>query len=219
MSNEYKRIAVVGLGRFGFSLAVNLQRLGCDVIAIDSDINVVEDIKDSVSKAYVLDATDRRALEDAGVKEVDAACVSMGRDLQASVLAALLLREIGVKYIISTAMNELHRKILEKIGVDLVISPEKDMGARIAYRLMHPSVIERIEVSSDVDMIEVAPPHWVISKTLEELNLPETFGVRIFAIKRGENVIVELTGKTRILVGDKVYLYGKHRNLEDFIGS
>jgi trk system potassium uptake protein TrkA len=219
MSNEYKRIAVVGLGRFGFSLAVNLQRLGCDVIAIDSDINVVEDIKDSVSKAYVLDATDRRALEDAGVKEVDAACVSMGRDLQASVLAALLLREIGVKYIISTAMNELHRKILEKIGVDLVISPEKDMGARIAYRLMHPSVIERIEVSSDVDMIEVAPPHWVISKTLEELNLPETFGVRIFAIKRGENVIVELTGKTRILVGDKVYIYGKHRNLEDFIGS
>jgi trk system potassium uptake protein TrkA len=219
MSNEYKRIAVVGLGRFGFSLAVNLQRLGCDVIAIDSDINVVEDIKDSVSKAYVLDATDRRALEDAGVKEVDAACVSMGRDLQASVLAALLLREIGVKYIISTATNELHRKILEKIGVDLVISPEKDMGARIAYRLMHPSVIERIEVSSDVDMIEVAPPHWVISKTLEELNLPETFGVRIFAIKRGENVIVELTGKTRILVGDKVYIYGKHRNLEDFIGS
>ncbi|MGC9064494.1 MAG: potassium channel family protein, partial [bacterium] len=162
---------------------------------------------------------DERALEDVGIRNVDAACVSMGKDLQASVLTALLLREMGVKYIISTAMSELHKKILEKIGVDLVISPEKDMGARIAYRLTHPSIIERIEISPEVDMIEVEPPHWTIGKTLQELNLPESFGIRIFAIKRGENIITELTGKTKIFAGDKAYIYGRYKNLEDFVRS
>lgn len=218
MGNIYKSIAVIGLGRFGFSLAISLQQLGCDVIAIDSDTNVVEDIKDSVSKAYVLDATNKIALEDAGLKDVDAACVSMGRDLQSSVLTALLLREIGIRYIIATAINDLHKKILEKIGVDLVISPEKDMGVRIAYRLTHPSVLERIEVSPEIEMIEVVPPDWLIGKTLEDINLPVNFGIRIFAIRRGENIITELTGKTRILVSDKIYIYGKHKNLENFVG-
>jgi len=218
MSNGYKNIAVIGLGRFGFSLAINLQQLGCNVIAIDSDMDVVEDIKDSVYKAYVLDATNKAALEEAGLRDVDAACVSMGRDLQPSVLAALLLREMGIKYIISTAINDLHKKILEKIGVDLVISPEKDMGARIAYRLTHHSILERIEVSPEIDMIEIIPPDWLVGKILEEINLPGNFGIRIFAIKRGEGIITELTGKTRILVGDKIYIYGKHRNLESFVG-
>jgi trk system potassium uptake protein TrkA len=99
-----------------------------------------------------------------------------------------------------------------------VISPEKDMGVRIAYRLTHPSVLERIEVSPEIEMIEVVPPDWLIGKTLEDINLPVNFGIRIFAIRRGENIITELTGKTRILVSDKIYIYGKHKNLENFVG-
>ncbi|HHV81877.1 MAG TPA: TrkA family potassium uptake protein [bacterium] len=217
MDTRFKNIAVIGLGRFGFSLAVNLQQLGCDVLAIDSDPNVVEDIKDSISRALVLDATDRIALEEAGIGDMDAVCISMGRDLQSSVLAALIVKKMGIGYILATAINDLHRKILEKIGVNLIISPEKDMGQRIAYRLTHPNILDRIEVSPDIEMIEIDPLDWMIGKTMSEIGLPRKFGIRVFAIKRGNITMTEISGDTRIEKGDKIYIYGKHNVLERFV--
>lgn len=217
MNGKIKNVAVIGLGRFGFSLALNLQQLGCNVLAIDSDPDAVENIKDDISRALVLDATDKIALEEAGVGSMDAVCISMGRDLQSSVLTALIVKKLGVKYILATAINDLHRKILEKIGVNLIISPEKDMGQRIAYRLTHPTVLERIEVSSDVEMIEIDPLDWMIGKTLAEIGLPKRFGIRIFAIRRGNSTITEISGDTRVLKGDKIYIYGKHSVLEKFV--
>lgn len=217
MNGKIKNVAVIGLGRFGFSLALNLQQLGCNVLAIDSDPDAVENIKDDISRALVLDATDKIALEEAGVGSMDAVCISMGRDLQSSVLTALIVKKLGVKYILATAINDLHRKILEKIGVNLIISPEKDMGQRIAYRLTHPTVLDRIEVSSDIEMIEIDPLDWMIGKTLSEIGLPKRFGIRIFAIRRGNSTITEISGDTRVLKGDKIYIYGKHSVLEKFV--
>lgn len=217
MDTKIKNIAVIGLGRFGFSLALNLQQLGCNVLAIDSDPDVVESIKDNISRTLVLDATDKIALEEAGVGSMDAVCISMGRDLQSSVLTALIVKELGIKYILATAINDLHRKILEKIGIDLIISPEKDMAQRIAYRLTHPTILERIEVSPDVEMIEITPMDWMIGKTLSEIDLPRRFGIRIFAIRRGNSSTTEISGDTRVLKDDKIYIYGKRRALERFI--
>lgn len=215
--DKIKNVAVIGLGRFGFSLAVSLEQLGCNVLAIDSDPDVVESVKDSVSRALVLDATDKTALEEAGIKNMDAVCISMGRDLQSSVLTALIVKKMGIKYTLATAINDLHRKILEKIGINLIISPEKDMGQRIAYRLTHPSVLDRIEVSPDVEMIEIDPLDWMIGKTLSEIELPKNFGIRIFAIRRGDRTMTELSGDTKILKGDKIYIYGRHSILERFV--
>lgn len=217
MSEKIRNVAVIGLGRFGFSLAVNLQQLGCNVLAIDSDADVVENIKDSISQALVLDATDETALREAGVGDMDAVCISTGRDLQSSILTALIVKKLGVRYILATAINDLHKKILEKIGVNLVIFPEKDMGARIAYRLTHPTVLERIEVSPDIEMIETDPLDWMIGKTLSEIDLPRKYGIRIFAIRRGDKTITEISGNTRVLKDDKIYIYGRHSVLEKFV--
>jgi trk system potassium uptake protein TrkA len=217
MPEKIKNVAVIGLGRFGFSLAVNLQQLGCDVLAIDSDADVVENIKDSISQALVLDATDETALREAGIGDMDAVCISTGRDLQSSVLTALIVKKLGVRYILATAINDLHKKILEKIGVDLVVFPEKDMGARIAYRLTHPTILERIEVSPDIEMIEIDPLDWMIGRPLAEIDLPRRYNVRIFAIRRGNITITELTGSTKILKDDKIYIYGKHSAIERFV--
>jgi len=217
MPEKIKNVAVIGLGRFGFSLAVNLQKLGCDVLAIDSDADVVENIKDSISQALVLDATDETALREAGIGDMDAVCISTGRDLQSSVLTALIVKKLGVRYILATAINDLHKKILEKIGVDLVVLPEKDMGARIAYRLTHPTILERIEISPDIEMIEIDPLDWMIGRPLAEIDLPRRYNVRIFAIRRGNITITELTGSTKILKDDKIYIYGKHSAIERFV--
>lgn len=217
MPEKIKNVAVIGLGRFSFSLAVNLQQLGCDVLAIDSDADVVENIKDSISQALVLDATDETALREAGIGDMDAVCISTGRDLQSSVLTAIIVKKLGVRYILATAINDLHKKILEKIGVDLVVFPEKDMGARIAYRLTHPTILERIEVSPDIEMIEIDPLDWMIGRPLAEIDLPRRYNVRIFAIRRGNITITELTGSTKILKDDKIYIYGKHSAIERFV--
>lgn len=217
MSEKIRNVAVIGLGRFGFSLAVNLQQLGCNVLAIDSDADVVENIKDSISQALVLDATDETALREAGVGDMDAVCISTGRDLQSSILTALIVKKLGVRYILATAINDLHKKILEKIGVNLVVFPEKDMGARIAYKLTHPTVLERIEVSPDIEMIETDPLDWMIGKTLSEIDLPRKYGIRIFAIRRGDKTITEISGNTRVLKDDKIYIYGRHSVLEKFV--
>lgn len=217
MLEKIKNVAVIGLGRFGFSLAVNLQQLGCNVLAIDSDADVVENIKDSISQALVLDATDETALREAGIGDMDAVCISTGRDLQSSILTALIVKKLGVKYILATAVNDLHKKILEKIGVNLIVFPEKDMGARIAYRLIHPTVLERIEVSPDIEMVEVDPLDWMIGKSLAEIDLPKRYGVRIFAIRRGNETLIEINGSTRVLKGDKIYIYGTHNVIERFV--
>lgn len=178
-----KQYAILGLGNFGFYLASHLYEKGNEVLAIDKDQTRVQEIRDKVSQAIVADTTDRRAMENLGVKELDAAVVCIGSVLSESILTVLNLKEIGVKQVIAKAISEPHGRILQKIGASEILFPEKDMAVSLAERLHNPNLIEYLPVLEGYSIIQLAPPKDYIGKNLRELNLINRFGVQVVAIK------------------------------------
>lgn len=178
------QVAVIGLGDFGYKLAVTLNELGAEVIAIDKDERVIEDIKDYVSQAVQLDATDENALRDIGISEVDAGVVAMGSSMQENILITTLLRRMGVTRIMSRAMSKLHESILEEVGASQTIRIEEQMGEQIARRLIAPHVLQHVKFASGYSLVELRPRKEFIGKKVSELNLRETYNVNIAALQK-----------------------------------
>ena len=183
-----KQFVVIGLGRFGSSVAKTLYAHGSDVLAIDSNETAIREISDDVTKAIQMDATDESALKSLGIRNFDVAVIAIGSDIQSSIVVTLLVKEFGVKYIIAKAHNDMHAKILYKIGATRVVLPEKDMGARVAHNLISSSIVDYIELSPDYSITEfVCPQEWN-EKTLIQLNLRANYGINVMAVKR-ENIV------------------------------
>lgn len=183
-----KQFVVIGLGRFGSSIATTLYSLGNDVLVIDKNEDLIQDIASEVTHAVQADATDENALKALGIRNFDVAIISIGGDIQSSVMATLILRELGVKYIIAKGNGELHAKVLYKIGADRVVLPEKDMGVRVAHNIISSSILDYIELSSDYSIMEVkAFKDWV-GKDLKSLDLRKKYGINVIAIKTGEKI-------------------------------
>lgn len=177
-----KQFAVIGLGKFGSAVATSLTELGFDVIAVDSDEAKVKPLADIVTIAVQLDALDEQALREAGLANVDVAIVSIGQDISASTLAVVLLRDLGIKEIIAKAVNDLHGRVLRKIGVKRVVYPEKDMAIRLAKSLTGPEFLEHIELSADYSIVEVSSPSFLWDKSVRDSNLRAKYGISIIAI-------------------------------------
>lgn len=178
-----KQFVVIGLGRFGASVAKTLYSLGHDVLAIDDDERLVQEIADKVTHAVHLDATDEQALNSLGIRNFDVGVVSIGSDIQASIMVTMLLKEAGILHIVCKAQSELHRKVLLKLGADRVILPEKDMGERVAHNLASPNLLDSIDLSDEHQIIEIkAPARWV-GKSIQELRIREKYGVNILALR------------------------------------
>jgi len=206
-----KQFVVIGLGRFGYSIAKTLHSLDYDVLAIDRSEDIVQQISDEVTHAVQLDATDENALKSLGVRNFDVAIVAIGEDIQASIMVTLLLKELGVKYIMAKAQNEKHEKVLQKIGADRVILPEKEMGIRIANNLSTTNILDYIELSPDYSIMEVkALKEWE-NKTLKELRLRSTYGINIVAIKRGEDVRISPLAEDIIMEDDIIITIGTQK--------
>jgi trk system potassium uptake protein len=178
-----KQFVVIGLGRFGFNLAMALYRLNNQVLAIDSDKRIIEDIKDSVTEAVIADAKDLKILSEFIDKDVDGVIIATGSDIETSVLSVLYLKEIGVKHIIAKARSEDHGKILKALGVSDVIYPEKDIANRLAEKLSMSNLIAHIPLAPEYSIVEIATPESFYGKTLEELKLRNKFGVNVIAVK------------------------------------
>jgi trk system potassium uptake protein len=178
-----RSFAVIGLGRFGAAMASTLAGLGHDVIGIDGDEDKVRALADVVSLAMQLDATDERALRAAGIKDVDVAVVSIGENIESSLLVVTLVRELGINNIVAKAVTPLHGRILEKLGVTRVVFPEREMAVRIAHSLVVPNVIDYIELSNEFSIVEVPAPPEFVGKTLREIGLRSRFGLTTIAIK------------------------------------
>jgi len=178
-----RNFAVIGLGRFGAAMATTLAGLGHDVIGIDSDEDRVRTLADVVSLAIELDATDERAVRAAGIQDVDVAVVSIGENMEASLLVVTLLFELGIKNIVAKAVTPLHGRILEKLGVTRVVFPEREMAVRIAHSLVVPNVLDYIELSKDYSIVEVPAPKEFVGKTLRDIGLRARFGLTTIAIK------------------------------------
>ena len=179
-----KQFVVIGLGRFGFSVAKTLAKDGSEVIAIDREEERVKKVSDFVTYAVELDAMDEKALRSVGVQNVDTAIVSIGENIEASILVVMLLKEMGIRNIIAKAVTSLHGKVLENLGVQRIIYPERDMAIRVAHSLTRPNILEQLELSQEYSIVELSSPAHLIGKTIQESQLRSKYGVNLIAIKR-----------------------------------
>lgn len=217
-----KQFVVIGLGRFGTSVAKTLYSLGNDVLAIDVDEETVQNISDSVTHSVQADATDENTLRSLGIRNFDVAVVTIGSDLQSSVMVTLLLKELGVEHIIAKANSEIHAKVLYKIGADRVVLPERDMGVRVAHNLVSSNILDYIELSPDYSIAEIANPKAWQGKTLQELNLRANFGINIVAVKKDNDINVSPMADDKLEAGDVIVAIGcadELNKLENQIGN
>jgi trk system potassium uptake protein TrkA len=214
-----KQFGVIGLGRFGSAMALTLSELGHDVIGVDGDEAHVARMADVITHALQLDATDEKALRAAGIQDVDVAVVSIGENIESSLLVVMQLRELGVKTIVAKAVTPLHGRILEKLGVSRVIFPEREMAIRIAHSLVMPNVIDYIELSRDFSIVEVPAPDAFVGRTLKQLELRPRLGLTLIAIKRqsGDSGVVVTniapSADETIQRGDVLALLGSNERL------
>jgi len=199
---------VVGLGRFGTEAAKRLCELGCEVLAIDRNSDLVQHISAYVTQAVVGDARDKEVLRALGAADFDCAIVAIGDSLGDSVLATMNLKELGIPYVVCKAHDETHRQVLMKLGADKVVIPEQEQACRLARNLSSPNVLDYIELSDAHGIIEVPAPASWIGKSLKELNVRARLGVNIIAIKQGSAVNVSPGADYAILPGDVMVVLG-----------
>ena len=209
-----KSYLVIGLGRFGQTLARQLCMLGAEVLAMDVRNDLVQQVADDVTDAVVGDAQDKEVLRALGVRNFDCAIIAIGSDLAASVLTAMNLKELGVPYIICKAHDETHRRVLEKLGVDRVIIPEQENAQRLARSLNSHNVLDYIELSEDYGILEVPAPKSWVGKTLKELNVRAKLGVNIIAVENGKVTNVSPSADYLIQAGDIMVVLGDNYSLE-----
>ncbi|MDW8236925.1 MAG: TrkA family potassium uptake protein [Aquificaceae bacterium] len=203
-----KVFGVIGLGRFGFNVAKTLAEGGAEVIACDVDEEKVKQIADIVHQVFILDATDEKALKESGIVNADTVIVSIGENIEASILVTVQLMELGVKEIIAKAVNSLHAKILERLGIRRVIHPERDMAIRLAHSLLVGGFIEEIPIADSYSIFQMLPVARFHGKTLKELDLRRKHDMTVLAIKRGERFIVNPSGDELILSDDILIVLG-----------
>jgi trk system potassium uptake protein len=179
-----RSFAVIGLGRFGSRLATNLAAAGAEVIAIDRDLNIIEDIKDRVGFAVAIDVTDEQALRAHGVHKVDAAIVGIGSNFEATILCTVILKHLEVPTVIARATNAVRARVLTRVGADAVVNPEDESADRWSQRLVNPHFLNQIEFHEGYSIVEVQTPTKWAGKTLAELDLRAKYGLHVVAIKR-----------------------------------
>lgn len=209
-----KSYVVIGLGRFGKTLARQLCLLGAEVLAMDVHNDLVQQVAEDVTHAVVGDAQDKDVLRALGVRDFDCAIVAIGTDLAASVLTVMNLQELEVPYIICKAHDETHSRVLKKLGVNKVVIPEQENATRLARSLHSHNVLDYIELSEDYGILEIPAPKSWIGKTLKELNIRAKLGINIIAVENGRKTNVSPSADYLILEGDIMVVLGDNYSLE-----
>lgn len=211
-----KQFAVIGMGRFGSSVAKTLYGLGFEVLAIDSNEERIEDMIAFVTHAVTADTTDEDALRSLGIRNFDVVVVAIGQDIQASILTTLILKDMGVKTLIVKAQSELHGKVLQKIGADKVIYPERDMGQRVAHHLISPNIIDYIELSPDYSIVEILAAPGMVGKNLRELDIRAKYRCNVMGLKSDRGMNIAPHAEDKIKEGDILIVVGKNEDLKRF---
>ena len=198
---------VAGLGRFGVSVATTLEKMGYDVMAMDSDEEVVQDLSDTLGYVVCADCSDEKNLVAIGAGNADIAVVSVG-DLSASLMTTLLLKEMGVKKIVVKALNEIHGKMLQKIGADKIIYSEKEMGVRVAHNLISPGIVDYIEMENNITILSIHVPKDWVGKTLISSDVRRKYNITVVAIKRAGDMFVNPRPDMQMEVNDMLVILG-----------
>lgn len=208
--------AVIGLGRFGASIAQALYSMNYDVMIIDENAERVQQHNHLATHAVQADSTDEKALKELGIRNFDVVVVAIGADIQASILTTLILKELGVKTIVAKAQNERHGQVLYKVGADRVVFPERDMGLRVAHNLISPNVLDFVELSEEFSVAELAIPREMYGKTLAELDIRVRFGVNVMAIKSNGKFNIAPGAQDVLESEDILIVIGSNQDLKRF---
>jgi len=203
-----KSYMVIGMGRFGTEVARQLCALGCEVLAVDTSADLIQQVANDVTHAVVADARDKEVLKALGAKDFDCAVVAIGDDLANSVLATMNVKELGIPKVVCKAHDGTHRQVLLKLGADQVVIPEQENAGRLARSLSSHNVLDYIELSDEYGIIEVPAPKSWIGKSLKELNVRAKLGVNIIAIKSEGYINVSPSADYIIAVNDVMVVLG-----------
>jgi trk system potassium uptake protein TrkA len=208
-----KQFLVIGLGRFGSSITKTLIQNGHEVLAVDKDEQLVQEMASIATHALQADCTDESVLRELGVSNFSHGIVAIGEDLQASILTTLLLKELNVPKITAKARNEMHGKVLSKIGADHVVYPERDMGVRLGNQLSSDTLVDYIELSPDYNLAEILAPPAMNGKSLKQLDIRAKYGCTIMAIKKGQHINVSPKAEDAIHTGDILLIIGSNEDI------
>ncbi len=209
-----KQFVILGAGRFGSSVAIKLMDFGQEVMVVDSNEDTVQNLADKVTYAVQVDVTDENAIRSLGIRNFDTAVVTIGSNIQASILATLMIKELGIKTIVAKAQTEMHAKVLYKIGADRVVFPEREMGIRVAKNLTSSNVMDFIELAPEYSIVEIAPLSEWIGKSIIELDLRGKHGLNVMAIRKGPDINISVMPTNVIESGDVLIVIGHNENLK-----
>jgi len=209
-----KQAAVIGLGRFGASVARTLANAGCEVLGVDVDESRVKAVADEITDAVRANALDEEALRALGLRNFEVVVVAIGHEVQASILVTVLLKEMGIPKIVAKAQDDLHGRVLQKVGADIVVFPERDMGVRLAHTLISRNVIDEIQLSTDYSILEIEAPPRFLDRSLKDLELRQKFGLTVLAIRRADRIIVSPDATQIVKEGDILVTLGQPEKLE-----
>lgn len=209
-----KQFAVLGLGRFGTSLAVSLCKRGHEVLAVDQDQSLVDEIAPFVTQAVCANAAEEGVLAALGVRNCDAAVVAIGQDVRSSILVTVLCKELGIGTVVAKATDALHAAVLQKVGADRVVFPERDMGQRVALSLERKNFIDVIDLNAEYRLMELTAPEKWCGRTLKLLDVRRRWGVNVIAIQRSGRFIVSPGADETICRDDALLVLGKSSDMD-----
>lgn len=209
-----KQFAVLGLGSFGLSVALSLENMGCDVIVVDKEQEKIQEIADQVAYAITADITEKEALKTLGTRNLDGVIIGVAENLEASIMATMLCKEMEIPMVVAKAKTKLHGTILEKIGADSVVYPEIEMGSRVAKSLLATEFTDWIELSNDYSMVEIAVPRSWVEHSMAELGIRKKYGVTVVGIIEDGNVNVEFDPQVPLPEQAILILVGANKSLE-----
>ena len=210
---DSRQFVVIGLGQFGLNMARALHRMGYEVLAVDTRIERVQEYSNEFTHVVQADATDENALRELGILNFDVVVVAIGDNMEANLLTTMQLKDLGAPYIVAMARDPLQGRLLKKIGVNRIVSPEADMANRVAYNLATTSVMDYIELSDEFSIVELAVSPDLHDKSLAESNIRAKYGLNVVAIKRGDKLIVTPQATEKLRASDTIVVVGSNEGI------
>lgn len=216
---QNQQILIIGLGRFGRNLAATLAKEGAEVMAIDHDEEAAEQVANEVTHVLIADSTEEAVLKEVGLEHFDFVVCAMGSDIQASIMTTLILKELGVKQLVAKASTLLHGRALEKLGVDRIVYPEREMAERLSLEILTPRFTQIMHLTVRESMFEMPAPDRFDGKTLMELRLRDQYHLNVLAIRRSGSTQVSPKADEVIRKGDTLLVLGNRKEAEEAIAD
>ncbi|MBK7921402.1 MAG: TrkA family potassium uptake protein [Veillonella sp.] len=210
-------IMIIGLGQFGSTVAKSLIELDQEVLGVDIDADIVQRATTFLTHAVVADATDELVLQSLELGQYDIVIVAIGDNTQANLMTSMMLKELNVPYVVSKAESELQGKMLKKIGVDMVLYPERDMAMRLAQSLTRDYVLDYLQLSNDIGLVEIETPEFLVGKTLIESGLRERYQLSVVAVKTGNDIEVPPKPNRPLTEADRLILIGRIHDIDELV--